>query len=92
MYSCIYACDFDCGFMSFMVSILSNKKMIYDMYDYYTDSRPMGKKMSKVINKLENSVINFADLSIICGEWRKKQIKDANPKKFAFDINIIYFY
>ena len=81
MYSCIYACDFDCGFMSFMVSILSNKKMIYDMYDYYTDSRPMGKKMSKVINKLENSVINFADLSIICGEWRKKQIKDANPKK-----------
>lgn len=80
-YSCIHACDFDCGFMAFIVSIVCKKKLVYDMYDYYTDSRPMGKKVEKIINKLENSVINYADISIICGEWRKKQISGTNPKK-----------
>lgn len=80
-YSCIHACDFDCGFVALIVSILCNKKLVYDMYDYYSDSRPMGKFMEKIINKLENSIIDFADISIICGEWRKKQIKESNPKK-----------
>lgn len=80
-YSCIHACDFDCGFMSFIASIVCKKKLVYDMYDYYTDSRPMGKKAEKIVNKLENAVINFADVSIICGEWRRNQIINTNPKK-----------
>lgn len=80
-YSCIHACDFDCGFISFIVSLLCKKKLVYDIYDYYTDSRPMGKTIEKIINKLENAVINYADVSIICGEWRKKQILDSKPKK-----------
>ena len=81
MYSCIHACDFDCGFVSLIVSILCNKKIVYDMYDYYTDSRPMNKKIEKVVNKLENFIIDSADISIICGEWRKKQIQGSTPKK-----------
>ena len=80
-YKCIHACDFDCVFISNIISILYNKKLVYDMYDYYTDSRPMSKKVEKVINKLENNIINNSDISIICGEWRKEQIKGTNPRK-----------
>lgn len=80
-YICIHACDFDCGFISNIASIIFDKKLVYDMYDYYTDSRPMPKNVEKIINKLENNIINNSDISIICGEWRKKQIVGTKPKK-----------
>lgn len=82
-YKYIHACDFDCGFISNIVAKIYNKKLVYDMYDYYTDSRPMPAKVEKIVNKLENNVINNAEVSIICGEWRKKQIKNSNPKKLV---------
>ena len=82
-YKYIHACDFDCGFISNVIAKICNKKLIYDMYDYYTDSRPMPKKLEKIVNKLENNIINNAEVSIICGEWRKKQIKNSNPKKLV---------
>ena len=99
-YYVIHACDFDCGFISNLVAILFNKKLVYDIYDYYTDSRPMPNKIERIVNKLENNIINNAEITIICGEWRKQQIKDANPKelivihntpdiKFIKDISII---
>lgn len=80
-YKYIHACDFDCGFISMIISKLFKKKLIYDMYDYYSDSRPMSAKVEKIINNLENRVINNSEVSIICGEWRFEQIKDAIPKK-----------
>lgn len=82
-YNCIHACDFDCGFVSLIVSKLFSKKLVYDMYDYYSDSRSMPPRIEKIINCLENRVINNADVSIICGEWRKQQIKNAKPKKLV---------
>lgn len=93
-YSCIHACDFDCGFVSVIVCQLFDKKLVYDMYDYYSDSRPMSPKVEKIINNLENYVINNADVSIICGEWRKKQISSASPKEVTVihntpDINFV---
>ena len=33
--------------------------------------------------KAENRVINFADVSIICGEWREKQISLTKPKELV---------
>mgnify|MGYP000201320215 CR=1 FL=1 len=80
-YEVIHACDFDCGYISLIVSKLFNKKLVYDMYDYYTDSRPLPVKIEKLVNKMENSIINNANVSIICGEWRTKQISKSHPKK-----------
>lgn len=80
-YQCIHACDFDCGFTSLIISQLFDKKLIYDIYDYYSDSREMSLKLEKIISKIENKVINNADVTIICGEWRKKQIAIAKPRK-----------
>ena len=80
-YVCIHACDFDCGYISYIISNMYEKKLVYDIYDYYSDSRTMSSKMEKIVNKLENNIIDFADVSIVCGEWRKGQIKKSNPKK-----------
>lgn len=82
-YSCIHACDFDCGFVSLIICQLFNKKLVYDMYDYYSDSRPMSIKIEKIVNKMENMVIDNSDVSIICGEWRKQQISNTKPKRIA---------
>lgn len=78
---CIHACDFDCGLMSYLICNMYDIKLVYDMYDYYSDSRDMSLRIEKVVNKLENKVIDFSDVSIICGEWRINQIKSTTPKK-----------
>lgn len=80
-YKYIHACDFDCGFAAMIACSMFDKKLVYDMYDYYSDSRPMGPFVTKVINNLENAVINSSYASIICGEWRTEQIAAAKPKQ-----------
>ncbi len=80
-YKYIHACDFDCGFVAMIVCCMFDKKLVYDMYDYYSDSRPMGDFTTRIINALENAVINSSYASIICGEWRTEQIAAARPKK-----------
>lgn len=80
-YKYIHACDFDCGFMAMLVCALFGKKLVYDVYDYYSDSRPMSPFVTKVINALENTVINSSYASIICGEWRTEQIAGSKPKQ-----------
>ena len=79
----IHACDLDCGYISSKIAKKYNKKMIYDMYDYYADSRTMPKILKRFISKKENDVINKSALSIICGEWRKKQINKAKPQRLT---------
>ena len=80
-YKYVHACDFDCGFMAMIACSIFNKKLVYDMYDYYSDSRPMSPFVTKIINSLENAVINSSYASIICGEWRTEQIAAARPNR-----------
>lgn len=79
----IHACDFDCGYIASKFAKKYNKCIIYDIYDYYSDSRTMPTFLKKFISKKENNIINQADLSIICGEWRKKQIFGTHPKRLT---------
>ena len=60
-----------------------NKKLIYDIYDYYVDSHNVPSIIKDVLEKLEIKIINNADTTIICGEWRKEQIKKAKPRNLV---------
>ena len=60
--------------------IAYNKKMIYDIYDYYIDSHNLPDIMKKFVEKQEIKTINYADTTIICSEQRKEQIKNSKPK------------
>lgn len=77
----IHSCDFDTALPAKLISKLYNKKLVYDIFDYYIDSHYVPDKLKKIIEKKEISVINYADLTIICSEWRKEQIIKSKPKR-----------
>ena len=77
----IHACDFDTAFSAFIFSIIFKKKLVYDIFDYYVDAFNVPNYLKKLIAFLDRKIIKFANITIICTEKRKEQIKEANPKK-----------
>lgn len=83
-YDAIHAYDFDTGFISLKCAKLLNKKIIYDIPDYYVDSHNLkGSRIGKYIEKQEYKIINNSDATIICTEKRKEQIRGSKPKKLV---------
>lgn len=77
----IHSCDLDTALPARLISKFFKKKMVYDIFDYYIDSHYMPNKMKKIVENTEINIINKADLTIICTEERREQIKKARPKK-----------
>ena len=81
-YDVIHAYDFDTGYTALQCAKMFRKKMIYDIPDYYVDSHGMqDSSLGRIVKRLEDSVINRADATIICTEERKNQIAGTKPKK-----------
>lgn len=81
-YDVIHAYDFDTGYTAMKCAKRFGKQFIYDIPDYYVDSHGLRKKpIGKVVKRLEDSIINEADATVICTEERKKQIAGTKPKK-----------
>ena len=81
-YDMIHAFDFDTGFVASRYAKMFNKKFVYHILDYYVASHGLRKTvLEKPICKLENSIINGADATIICTEKRKEQIAGSVPKR-----------
>lgn len=79
-----HACDLDAGlpvryFFRKYKGCFS--KFVYDIYDYYADTHSIPAFLKRHIENLENSIINSADITIICNEERKKQISGTSPHK-----------
>lgn len=79
-YDIIHACDFDTAYIANKIAKKKNKKLVYDIYDYYVDCHSLGQ-LKKMVEKRDINIINNADCTIICTEQRKKQISKATPKK-----------
>lgn len=77
----IHSCDFDTAIPARIISKIYKKKLVYDIFDYYIDSHYVPNKLKRIVEKTEIKIINKADLTIICTEQRKEQIKKAIPKK-----------
>lgn len=83
-YDAIHAYDFDTGYTALKCAKLLNKKLIYDIPDYYTDSHNLvGTIVGRFVQKSENNIINKAEAVIICTEKRKQQIAGTKPKKLV---------
>ncbi|WP_270658905.1 glycosyltransferase family 4 protein [Paraclostridium bifermentans] len=83
-YDVIHAYDFDTGYISMKSAKLLNKKLVYDIPDYYVDSHNLkNTKIGNFVEKMEKKVINYASSVIICTEKRKEQIKGSNPKNLT---------
>lgn len=79
-YDIIHSCDLDTGIVANVIARKYNKKLVYDIFDYYVDCHNLPNLLRGVIERQEIKVINNADTTIICGEWRKEQIGKSNPK------------
>ena len=83
-YDIVHAFDFDTGFIASRYAKMFNKKFVYHILDYYVASHDLRNTvLEKPICKLENSVINGANATIICTEKRKEQILGCRPKRLA---------
>ena len=83
-YDIVHAFDFDTGFVASRYAKMFNKSFVYHILDYYVASHDLRETvLEKPICKLENSVINGADATIICTEKRREQIAGSRPKRLA---------
>lgn len=79
-YDCIHACDLMTGLPAYLPAKLFNKKIVYDIFDYYAETQHGPQKILNIFKRLEDYIISHSDATIICSEKRKEQIKDAKPK------------
>ncbi|MBO5714261.1 MAG: glycosyltransferase family 4 protein [Clostridia bacterium] len=74
----IHSCDYDTAKPAFKAR--GKKKFIYDIFDYFSESRNLPTLLKKFVQKGENKIVNKADAVVICTEQRREQIKDCSPK------------
>lgn len=78
----VHACNLDTILFCYKKCKKHGIKVVYDIFDYYVDNHTLVPKVVKpIIEAIEISVINHADLTIICTEERREQIKGSIPKK-----------
>ena len=81
-YDIIHSFDFDTGFIASKIARKYNKKLIYHILDFYTDSHNVPSEFLRAkVKNTEFSIINNADALIICTEKRREQIDGTKPKK-----------
>lgn len=74
-YSVIHAADFDTIIPAILMKLFYRKRVIYDIYDWYIDSRCIKSVLLKyLILAIEFICIKLADKVIICEPEREKQI------------------
>ncbi|ADL68449.1 glycosyl transferase group 1 [Thermoanaerobacterium thermosaccharolyticum DSM 571] len=87
-YDYIHACDFDTIIPTIITKYLFKKKVVYDIFDFYSDMlRKVPSAIKKLIKKVDFFCINRVDAVIIADECRKKQIKGSNPKRLIVIYN-----
>ena len=77
----IHVVNFDTARPAYKAARKFKKKIVYDIFDYYADSYNAPGIVKNCIRNLENNYITRSDMTIICSEERKHQIKGADPKK-----------
>lgn len=78
-YDIIHACDFDTAYIASKIAKKYNKKLIYDIYDYYVDCHNLSF-LKPLVEKMDINTINNSDCVLICTEQRLEQIKKSKPK------------
>ena len=80
-YDVIHSVNFDTARPAFRAARKTGKKVVYDIFDYYSDSYNAPGSVKSVIRKIENYYISRSDMTIICSEERRDQIAGSSPRK-----------
>lgn len=79
----VHACNLVSGWPAYRVCEKYGRKLVYDIYDYFIYSNTLPPEICSTVEKMEISVINYADTTIICSEERREEIRKASPRKVA---------
>ena len=82
-YDVIHACDLDTGIIAKYVAKKTNKKFVYDVFDYFSACHYIPFKLEWLISRYENYIISQADATIICSEQRIQQINGSRSKNLV---------
>ena len=74
-YKVIHACDFDTILPAIILKLFFGKKVIYDIFDWFVDSRHFNNRLIKtIILTFERFFLKHSDITIICEEERTEQL------------------
>lgn len=79
-YNVIHACDFDTVIPATLMHIFHHKRVIYDVFDWYIDSRALKGIIKFGVSVIEYFNIKCADAVIICEPERRIQL-NTEPKQ-----------
>lgn len=82
-YDAVHACDLDTGIVARAAQRKTGKPYVYDIFDFFSDSRIMPDWLKGFVKSWEFSVIRDAWATIICTEQRKTQLEGSNPKEIV---------
>ena len=79
----LHACDFDTLIPSLLVKIFTRRKLVYDMYDFYSDRLPEKSWIRRALGFLEKFLARFADVVILADDQRREQVKGLKAQRIA---------
>lgn len=71
----VHAADFDTILPALIAAKIKQKKVIYDIFDFYADQAPLPRMFRMIVASLDRYVMNYADTIIIVDPSRLKQIR-----------------
>ena len=88
-YNVIHSCCFDTLPPAVIIKLLKKNKIIYDIFDFYSESFPpnIPQKVKNLIRAFELYLLQFADSTIIVDESRISQISGAKIKNLGIVMN-----
>lgn len=75
-YNSIYVCDLDVAVPAIIMKLIFRKKIIYDIFDFYSHTHSIQKNLKILVEKVEYSVCRLSDFVIVCTEKRASELKD----------------
>lgn len=80
-FDAVHACDIDTAMISYIPARLTGCRFVFDIFDFvYAEPHNF---FQWIVKQAQLVLVNNSDAVIICSEQRKKQIKDARPKRLA---------
>ncbi|HXF84121.1 MAG TPA: glycosyltransferase family 4 protein [Anaerolineales bacterium] len=81
-YDAVHACDFDTVIPCLLAKFLWDKRLVYDIFDFYADHvHPIPAWIRLLIQILDFWIINRADAVILADDSRRNQISTTKPKR-----------
>ncbi len=75
-FSIIYVCDFDVAIPSLLIRLIFGKKIIYDIFDFYSHTHAMPRLIRYFVEKCEYLVCKSVDAVVVCTDKRAQTIRE----------------